>query len=84
MAGCWVALLFSLVDPYLWIFSSRHRHIHATDSAQKAIQGSIREDPRVSAARLAIVLRVHAAVPSPPHSFGCPPAAGPGHRAAYA
>ena len=50
-AGCWVALLFSLVDPYLWIFSSRHRHIHATDSAQKAIQGSIREDPRVSAAR---------------------------------
>ena len=51
MAGCWVALLFSLVDPYLWIFSSGHRHIHATDSAQKAIQGSIREDPRVSAAR---------------------------------
>ena len=38
MAGCWVALLFSLVDPYLWIFSSRHRHIHATDSAQKTIQ----------------------------------------------
>ena len=35
MVGCWVALLFSLVDPYLWIFSSRHRHIHATDSAQK-------------------------------------------------
>ena len=38
MVGCWVALLFSLVDPHLWIFSSRHRHIHATDSAQKTIQ----------------------------------------------
>merc|ERR1711965_993837 len=33
---------------------------------------------------LATVLRMYAAVPSPPHSFGCPPAAGPGHRAAYA
>ena len=69
MAGCWVALLFSLVDPYLWIFSSRHRHIHATDSAQKQIKRSMREDPRVRAARLATVLRVHAAVPSSPHSF---------------
>ena len=27
MVGCWVALLFSLVDPYLWIFSSRHRQV---------------------------------------------------------
>jgi hypothetical protein len=27
MAGCWVALLFSLVDPYLWIFSSGHRQL---------------------------------------------------------
>ena len=26
MVGCCVTLLFSLVDPYLWIFSSRHRH----------------------------------------------------------
>jgi len=25
MVGCWFALLFSLVDPHLWIFSSRHR-----------------------------------------------------------
>ena len=29
MVGCWgrsALFLFSLVDPYLWIFSSRHRH----------------------------------------------------------
>ena len=29
MVGCCVTLLFSLVDPHLWIFSSRHRqHLH--------------------------------------------------------
>ena len=32
MVGCWVALLSSLVDPYLWIFSSRHRHDCFTNS----------------------------------------------------
>ena len=30
MVGCWVALLFSLEDPYLWIISSRHRQTPAT------------------------------------------------------
>ena len=33
MVGCWgrsALFLFSLVDPYLWIFSSRHRQALTT------------------------------------------------------
>ncbi len=29
MVGCCVTLLFSLVDPHLWIFSSRHRQFYS-------------------------------------------------------